>query len=74
MQYESNPANSFRDIVRKPTTDAEDARPDMVVTIHPAPTSWAGDKRQLLSFYYSFYQISDHTYSVKLQDCRKNEM
>ena len=44
MQYESNPANSFRDIVRKRDTDAQ---PDMVMTIPPpppAPTSWVGDK------------------------------
>ena len=42
MQYESNPANGFRDIVRKRNTDAQ---PDMVMTISPAPTSWAGDKK-----------------------------
>ena len=42
MQYESNPANGFRDIVRKQNTDA---RPDKVMTISPAPTSWAGDKK-----------------------------
>ena len=45
MQYESNPANGFRDIVRKRNTDAQTtSRPDMVMTISPAPTSWAGDK------------------------------
>ena len=30
MQYESNPANGFRDIVRKRNTDAQ---PDMMLTI-----------------------------------------
>ena len=47
MQYESNPANGFRDIVRKRNTDA---RPDMVMTISPTPTSWAGDKNGILQF------------------------
>ena len=38
--YESDPANGFRDIIRKRNTDA---RPDMVMTISPAPTLWAGE-------------------------------
>ena len=42
MQYESTLANGFRDIIRKRNTDA---RRDMVMTISPAPTSWAGDKK-----------------------------
>ena len=41
MQYESNPANGFRDIVRKRNTDAQ---PDMVMTISLAPTLWAEDE------------------------------
>ena len=44
MQYESNPADGFRDIVRKRNTDA---RPDMVITISPAPTSWAGEQQSV---------------------------
>ena len=44
MQYENNPANGFRDIVRKRNTDAQ---PDMVMTISPVPTSWAGDKNEV---------------------------
>ena len=59
MQYESNPANGFKDIVRKRHTDA---RPDMVMTISPAPTSWAGDKKhqncyssELLSLFQIFH-------------------
>ena len=40
MQYESNRVNGFGDI-RKRNTDAQT---DMVMTIPPAPTSWAGDK------------------------------
>ena len=43
MQYESNPANGFRDIVQKRNTDAQ---PDKVIAISPAPSSWAGDKKQ----------------------------
>ena len=42
MQYESNPANAFRDIDRKRNTDAQ---PDMVMKIPAAPTSWAGHKK-----------------------------
>ena len=38
---ENNPTNGFQDIVWKQNTDA---LPDMVMTIIPAPTSWAGDK------------------------------
>ena len=41
MQYENNPANAFRDIVRKRNTAG---RQYMVMTISPAPTSWASDK------------------------------
>ena len=56
MQYESNPANGFRDIVRKQNTAA---RPDMMMTISPAPTLWAGDKyMQILHKYvhrYSYF-------------------
>ena len=37
MKYEKYPTN-----VRKQNTDA---RPDMVMTISPAPTLWAGDKK-----------------------------
>ena len=47
MQYESNPANAFRDIVRKQNTDA---RSDMVMTTSSAPTSWAGDDNTLMTF------------------------
>ena len=47
MQYESNPTNGFRDIVRKRNTDA---RPDMVMTMSPASTSWAGDKKDRSGF------------------------
>ena len=36
MQYESKPANGFRDIVRKRNTDAQTTSwPDMVMTISP---------------------------------------
>ena len=46
MQYESNPANGFRDIVRERETDA---RPDMVMTISlpllRKRGAWAGDKK-----------------------------
>ena len=42
MQYESNPANGFRDIVRKQNTDA---RPDMVMTISPPLLRGRGIKK-----------------------------
>ena len=50
MQYESNPANGFRGIVRKRNTTARQhartaARSDMVMEISLAPTSWVGDKK-----------------------------
>ena len=41
MQYENNLANGFRDIVREGNVDV---RPDMVMTMSPAATSWAGIK------------------------------
>ena len=43
MQYENNLANGFRDIVRKRNAGA---RPEMVMTISPAPTSWARDENE----------------------------
>ena len=45
MQYESNPANGFRDIVWKRNTDARRTTrhdDDNITT----PTSWAGDKKE----------------------------
>ena len=64
MQYESNPANGFRDIVWKRNTDARmhrrtDARPDMVMTISPAPTSWAVDKNEMNRAYGNFCAHTD---------------
>ena len=50
MQYESNPANGFRDIVWKRNTDTQThaARLDMSHDDDniPAFTSWAGDKKE----------------------------
>ena len=55
MQYKSNLTNGFKDIVRKhDRTDTHMhrhtyARPDMVMTIPPSPTSWAGIKNVVIS-------------------------
>ena len=62
MPYESNPANGFRDILRKRNTDAQThirtARHDDDHT--PAPTSWAGDENlsQKLLNYSEIIQIT----------------
>ena len=45
MQYESNPVKRFQRYCLETKHERTDARPDMVMTISPAPTSWAGDNK-----------------------------
>ena len=49
MQYESNPANGFRDIVWKRNTDTQThaARPDIMMTISPPLLRRRGMKRNI---------------------------
>ena len=56
MQYESNPANGFRDIVWKQNTDTQThaARPDMMMTISPPLRRGRGIKRNMLEGFYNF--------------------
>ena len=48
VQYENIAASGFWDIVRKRRTAA---RSDIVMTISPYPTSSAGDKNSLVSWF-----------------------
>ena len=65
MQYESNPANGFRDIARKRNTDAQ---PHMVMTMSPAPTSLAGDKNEVEMIAKNIiYSLSHHRVKITYQ-------
>ena len=72
MQYESNPANGFRDIVQKRNTDdgRTAARPDMVMTISPAPTSWAGDKNDLAGVETIGQDVGSYKFFSLHSECR----
>ena len=46
MQYENNPADRFFEI----SSGNTDAQADMVKTISPTPTLWAGDNKFQLNY------------------------